>query len=158
MTDIEVTDVVSEAPTSTTTTPATTAPAVVVEPMTVAKAIQQILRKALIHDELARGLHECVKALDRGNATLCVLAADCEDEKYVRLVEALCAARGLNLVKVPESKQLGEWSGLCKHDKEGKARKIVSTSCVVVKKIREGDDAVEFLSKHFKSNSGPVQI
>jgi small subunit ribosomal protein S12e len=35
--------------------------------------------------------------------------------------------------QVEESKQLGEWVGLCKLDAEGKARKVVGCSCVVVK-------------------------
>ena len=35
--------------------------------------------------------------------------------------------------KVDDSKKLGEWAGLCKIDKEGKARKVVGCSCVVVK-------------------------
>ncbi len=35
-------------------------------------------------------------------------------------------------IKVDDNKKLGEWSGLCKIDKEGKARKVVRCSCVVV--------------------------
>lgn len=31
------------------------------------------------------------------------------------------------------NKKLGEWAGLCKIDKDGKARKIVGCSCVVIK-------------------------
>jgi len=34
---------------------------------------------------------------------------------------------------VKENKTLGEWVGLCKIDKEGKPRKVVKCSCVVVK-------------------------
>jgi len=34
--------------------------------------------------------------------------------------------------QVDDSKKLGEWAGLCKIDKEGKARKVVGCSCVVV--------------------------
>ena len=38
--------------------------------------------------------------------------------------------------KVDDNKKLGEWAGLCKIDKEGKARKVVACSCVVVKVIK----------------------
>mgnify|MGYP001795079441 CR=1 FL=1 len=51
---------------------------------------------------------------------------------YVKLVEALCAEHSINLLKVDDSKKLGEWVGLCKIDKEGKARKVVGCSCVAV--------------------------
>lgn len=37
------------------------------------------------------------------------------------------------LSQVDDNKKLGEWAGLCKIDKEGKARKVVGCSCVVVK-------------------------
>lgn len=36
-------------------------------------------------------------------------------------------------VKVDDNKKLGEWVGLCKIDREGKPRKVVGCSCVVVK-------------------------
>ena len=32
-----------------------------------------------------------------------------------------------------DNKKLGEWVGLCKIDREGKPRKVVGCSCVVVK-------------------------
>lgn len=39
-----------------------------------------------------------------------------------------------------ESKEeLGEWVGLCKIDKDGKPRKVVKCSCVVVK-VRFGEE------------------
>jgi ribosomal protein L7Ae-like RNA K-turn-binding protein len=34
---------------------------------------------------------------------------------------------------VENKEELGEWVGLCKIDKEGKPRKVVKCSCVVVK-------------------------
>eukprot|EP00727_Mastigamoeba_balamuthi_P006677 m51a1_g263 putative 40S ribosomal protein S12e (168) ;mRNA; r:231886-232389 len=135
--------------------PAAAAPAPALD---LRSALREVLRKALVYDQLARGLHECAKALDRGKATLCVLAADCEEEPYVRLVEALCGARGINLVKVPEAKQLGEWAGLCKIDKEGVARKVVSCSCVVVREVKEGDAAAQFLYEHFKLSGATLEI
>ena len=52
--------------------------------------------------------------------------------RYVKLVEALCAEHQINLIKVDDNKKLGEWAGLCKIDREGKARKVVrrGLSCV----------------------------
>merc|ERR1711871_1789972 len=80
-------------------------------------ALKECLKKALIHDGVARGLHECAKALDKRQAHLCVLASNCNEPAYSKLVEALCQEHGINLLKVPDSKQLGEWVGLCKIDK-----------------------------------------
>jgi len=102
-------------------------------PLDLLTALKEVLKKALIHDGLARGLHECAKALDKRQAHLCVLAANVTEPAYTKLVEALCAEHDINLIKVPEAKQLGEWAGLCKIDKDGKPRKVVSCSCVVVK-------------------------
>lgn len=36
-------------------------------------------------------------------------------------------------LQVDDNKKLGEWVGLCKIDREGKPRKVVGCSCVVVK-------------------------
>jgi len=113
-------------------------------------SLKEVLKKSLIHDGLARGLHECAKALDRRQAHLCVLAANCSEPAYVRLVEALCAEHNINLIKVPESKQLGEWVGLCKLDKEAKPRKVVACSCVVVKDYGEESEALNVLLEYFK--------
>jgi small subunit ribosomal protein S12e len=129
-------------------------------------ALKEVLKKALIHDGLARGLHECAKALDQRKAYLCVLAANCSEPAYVRynpntlsyhsqivirLVEALCAEHGINLIKVPDNKQLGEWVGLCKLDKEAKPRKVVGCSCVVVKDYGEESEALNILLEYFKN-------
>ena len=39
-------------------------------------------------------------------------------------------------IQVETKEELGEWVGLCKIDKEGKPRKVVKCSCVVVKVCR----------------------
>jgi len=118
--------------------------------MDINAAIQEVLKTSLIHDGLAHGLHECAKALDKRQAHLCILANDCDEPMYVKLVEALCAGHGINLIKVDNTKKLGEWAGLCKIDKEGKARKVVGCSCVAVKDYGEESMAVHVLNEYFK--------
>merc|ERR1711872_1112958 len=119
--------------------------------MDINTALQEVLKTALIHDGLARGLHECAKALDKRQALLCILANNCNEPMYKRLVEALCAEHGINLMKVEDNKKLGEWAGLCKIDKEGKARKVVGCSCVVVKDYGKETQAHDVLNEYFKS-------
>jgi small subunit ribosomal protein S12e len=81
--------------------------------MSVLDALKGVLKIALIHDGLARGLREASKALDRRQAHMCVLNENCEEEAYKKLVVALCSEHKIPLIKVPDGKQLGEWSGLC---------------------------------------------
>jgi len=45
---------------------------------------------------------------------------------------------------------LGEWAGLCKLDKEGKARKTVKTSVVVIKNYGEATPELDFVLNYFK--------
>merc|ERR1712216_552378 len=123
-------------------------PAVV---MDVETALKIVLKNALVHDGLARGLHECAKALDKQEAKLCVLSASCNEPAYTKLVEALCAEHGVNLMKVSDGKQLGEWAGLAKLDQEGNAKKVVGCSCVVVKEWGEESEALAVLQDYFKS-------
>ena len=119
-------------------------------PMDIETALKNVLKNALIHDGLSRGLHECAKALDQRKGQLCVLASSCNEPAYTKLVEALCAEHGVNLMKVSDGKQLGEWAGLCKVDKEGTARKIVGCSCVVITEFGEESPALTILQEHFK--------
>jgi len=114
-------------------------------------AIQEVLKKSLIHDGLARGLRECAKALDRRQAHLAILAEDCNQEQYKTLVEALCRNNGIPLLHVPSNKKLGEWAGLRKLDQEGKARKVVACSCVVVRDYGEESEALSVLLEHLKN-------
>ena len=118
--------------------------------MDVMDALKEALKKALIHDGVARGLHECAKALDRRQAHLCVLASSCSEPAYTKLVEALCHQHGINLIKVPDAKQLGEWVGLCKIDKDGNARKVVGCACAVIKDFGEESEARHVLLDYLK--------
>ncbi|KAE9584514.1 putative ribosomal protein S12e [Lupinus albus] len=130
------------------------APASVIpgEPMDILTALQLVLRKSLAYGGLARGLHEAAKVIEKHAAQLCVLAEDCDQPDYVKLVKALCAEHNVSLLTVPSAKTLGEWAGLCKIDSEGKARKVTGCSCVVVKDFGEEHEAYNVVLQHVKSN------
>eukprot|EP01108_Squamamoeba_japonica_P007796 TRINITY_DN6753_c0_g1_i1.p2 TRINITY_DN6753_c0_g1~~TRINITY_DN6753_c0_g1_i1.p2 ORF type:complete len:149 (-),score=71.28 TRINITY_DN6753_c0_g1_i1:135-581(-) len=130
------------------TTGETTAAA---EKMDVFEALQKVLKTSLIHDGLVRGLRQAVKALDRRQAHLCVLAGNVDEPNYVALVRALCDEHEVKLVKVPESKQLGEWVGLCKIDDEGNPRKVVGCGCAVVKDFGEDTEALQVLLEYLSA-------
>jgi len=119
-------------------------------PLDPQSALKAVLRTSLYHDGLARGLKEAVKALDRREAHLCVLASSCNEPAYVKLITALCKEHNIPLIKVDDGKQLGEWSGLCKYNAEGKAVKVVGCSCVVFKSWGEETEARQYLLEHIK--------
>lgn len=126
------------------------APAAPSEPMDINSGLRMVLKKALSHDGLSRGLHEAARAIEKGQAQLCILAEDCNQPDYKKLIEALCAEHNVNLVSVPENKQLGEWAGLCKIDGEGNARKVVGCSCAVVTDYGEDSEGLSVLQEYLK--------
>ncbi|TKC48221.1 hypothetical protein EI555_016708, partial [Monodon monoceros] len=76
--------------------------------MDVNTVLQEVLKTTLIRNGLAHGI--------------------CKAAKF-KLVEALHAKHQINLIKVDDSKELGEWVGLCKTDREGKPCKAAGCSC-----------------------------
>lgn len=94
--------------------------------MSVLDALKGVLKLALMHDGLARGLREASKALDRRQAHMCVLNEACEEEAYKKLVVALCSEHKIPLIKVPDGKQLGEWAGLCRYHRLPKSAHLLT--------------------------------
>ena len=119
--------------------------------MDLMSALQIVLKKALAEDGLHRGLREACKAIESNKALLCVLAQDCSEANYTKLIQALCNEQNVNLVRVPSAVSLGEWVGLCKLDAEGQARKVVKCSCVVVSDYGEETAALGVLQEFLKS-------
>ena len=139
-------------------------------PMDINTAIQEVLKQALITDGLARGVREAAKALDKRQALLCILAENCDEPMYKKLITALCMEHGIPLIKVTSppslslssartdigvqvdsNMKLGEWSGLCKIDREGKARKVVKCSSCVIRDWGKEGPAHDVLQEYLKS-------
>merc|ERR1719220_2532184 len=113
-------------------------------------ALREVLKTALIHNGLHRGLHETTKALDKRKALLCILAENCDEAAYKKLIQALCQEHQIPLLTVPDHMQLGKYAGLCKLDAEGNERKVVRCSSVVVRDWGKEGPALDFLKDHIK--------
>lgn len=122
--------------------------------MSIKDALKEVLKESLKVDGLARGLREAVKALDKRGALLCILAENCSEAAYVRLIKGLCNEHQIPLMKVERREELGEWAGLCKIDKDGKPRKTVKCSCVVVKDVGTDTEAWSVVQEYVKAKGG----
>mmetsp|Transcript_14300 Transcript_14300/g.17241 ORF Transcript_14300/g.17241 Transcript_14300/m.17241 type:complete len:149 (-) Transcript_14300:132-578(-) len=121
--------------------------------MSVLDALKSVLKKALVHDGLKKGLHECAKALDRRSARLCCLSKDCENEEYKKLIRALCAEGEVHVVMVESGKDLGAWCGLAKVDDDGSIKKAVRTSCAVITDFGEETHALTILLDYLQKQA-----
>ena len=83
-------------------------------------------------------------------ARLCLLATECDEPAYVKLVKALCAERGVPLREVASRQELGEMVGLHKTDKEGVSRKVVATSVAVITDYGEASASLSILLADMK--------
>merc|ERR1712127_631872 len=104
--------------------------------MNVLDALKEVLKKALVHDGLRKGLHECAKALDRRSARLC------------------CLAKGeVSVIMVDSGKDLGAWCGLAKLDADGEVKKAVRTSCAVITDFGEETRALTVLLDYLQKQA-----
>merc|ERR1712047_2854 len=113
-------------------------------------AIKSVIKKSQANDGLVKGLNEVCKALDRKQAILCVLAQDCDDPKYKKLVTALAKSSNIPLIEVEHRNDIGTWLGHCKYDKDGEPRKVKGTSSVAIKNYGEETEALTFVLNYIK--------
>jgi small subunit ribosomal protein S12e len=116
-----------------------------VEPESVEDALRIVIRKSLEVNGLIRGLSEVARSLDRRSAHLCILADDCEDASYKKLVNALCKQNNIDIVTVKERSKLAEWAGLAKFDAEGNVKKVHKCSSVSIRDFGERTKALDML-------------
>ena len=124
--------------------------------MKIEDALKEVLRNALICGGLVLGLRESVKTLDKRQALLCVIAKNCSEAAYGRLVEALCQEHRIKLLKVNDKEELAKWVGLGKIEKDGKPSQVVKCSCVVIKEIGVDTEAWAAVQEYINSKGGAV--
>merc|ERR1719454_1568613 len=102
----------------------------------------------MVQDGCIRGLPAVAKHIDAGKAQVVFLAESCNEPTYKKLVQGLCAEKNIPLVDVSDNKQLGEWAGLCKIDKDGQPKKVVGASCVCITEFGDEGPAYNYLMQH----------
>mmetsp|Transcript_5434 Transcript_5434/g.3832 ORF Transcript_5434/g.3832 Transcript_5434/m.3832 type:complete len:145 (-) Transcript_5434:124-558(-) len=116
-------------------------------------AIKSVIKVSQAVNGLVKGLNEVCKCLDRKEAVLCVLADNCDDPKYKKLITALAKANNIPLIEMESRDDLGEWLGLCKYDAEGNARKVRGASSIAIKDYGEETEALSFVQNYIKENN-----
>ena len=121
-----------------------------VQPATVEEALRIVIRKSLEVNGLVRGLSEVARALDRRTVHLCILAEDCEDAGYKKLIEALCKHNNIDIITIKERAKLAEWAGLAKIDREGNVKKVFKCSTVAIRDFGDRTKALDMLLNELK--------
>ena len=110
-------------------------------------AFTEFLKSAVVHDKLSRGLHSTVKALEKKEALLCILAENCDEVAYKKRIQALCQEHSIPLLMVPDNMQLGKIAAFRMLDTQGNKIKGVPCSSMVVR-----ESGIVGPSKFFRKN------
>ena len=113
---------------------------------------REALRSALFQDGLSCGLHKTIKALDKGQALLCIKAEKCDDDAYRKYVQALCQEHQIPFLTVPDNMHLGKYAGFCKLDDKGNKRKVNQCSFMVIKDWGKKALTLDFVNERIKKN------
>merc|ERR1711907_830775 len=118
----------------------------------VVDAVKTVLKNSRAVDGLVKGLNQVGKSLDRKDCQLCILATDCDDPKYKKLISALAKQNEIPLLELDSRAELGEWLGQAKYDLEGNARKVRGCSSVAIIDYGAESTALSYLKTHIKEN------
>ncbi|KAL9652674.1 hypothetical protein ABK040_003977 [Willaertia magna] len=121
------------------------------EELNMNSAIRRVLKTTAASRSVSRGLREVLRTLAKDKAQMCFLADDCENDKLKKLVQTFCAYKKVDLLQVPTRKQLGEWVGLARYDKNMRIKKVQKCSVVAITDLsgfsEEDDEALNFILK-----------
>merc|ERR1711990_266178 len=128
---------------------------------TISGAIKNVIKKSMAVDGCVKGLNQVGKALDRKDAYLCILAKDCDDPKYKKLITALAKQNKIPLITTGVKRNnLGEWTGQCKYEKGdgkdkdlGKARKIRGCSSLCIRDYGQDSSEKTTIEQYIKDNN-----
>ncbi|MFB6166754.1 MAG: 50S ribosomal protein L7Ae [Candidatus Nanohaloarchaea archaeon] len=81
-------------------------------PDSLAETTYNAVERARDTGDIRKGANEVTKAVERGNASLVVIAEDVEPPEIVMHLPALCEERGIPYTYVPEKEELGMAAGL----------------------------------------------
>jgi small subunit ribosomal protein S12e len=102
-------------------------------------AFKRIVQTANNDSLLAKGIHEVCKALETKDEKLkaqyVVLAKNCDEANYVKIVKGLAAQNKIPVVEIEQGEILGEWLGMCKYDKNKNVTKQRKCSSVAIRGI-----------------------
>ena len=100
-------------------------------------ALKRIVQTSNSDSLLAKGIHEVAKALEskdeKVKAKYVVLAKNCTEANYVKIVKGLAQQNKVPVYEIEEGETLGEWLGICKHDKNGNVTKKRKVSSVAIR-------------------------
>ncbi|MFB6265612.1 MAG: 50S ribosomal protein L7Ae [Candidatus Nanohaloarchaea archaeon] len=81
-------------------------------PESLAEKTYNAVERARDTGEIRKGANEVTKAVERGNASLVVIAEDVDPPEIVMHLPALCGEKGIPYIYVPEKEELGLAAGL----------------------------------------------
>ena len=97
------------------------------------QTLKSIVMGAFHQGLLGKGLHEVCKSIESKKVKFCVLAQNCDEQHYVKLVKALCKENSIPLLLVEDGVTLGEWIKICKYDANNTLRKKRKCSSLAIK-------------------------
>ncbi len=117
-------------------------------------AFKRVVQTANNDSLLAKGIHEVCKAIETKDEKLraqyVVLAKDCNEANYVKIIKGLAAQNKIKLIEIEQGETLGEWLGMCKYDKNKNITKKRKCSSVAIRgfsaDVKEEEKKI-FLSK-----------